>query len=453
MISFFKSFSGFKIKSELKFGIALGILLLCIFVIRYRLLNVPLERDEGEYAYMGQLILQKIPPYDIAYNMKFPGVYYLYAFFMAIFGQTIWGVHFGLLIVNLISIAILYLVVKKMASSFAGFAAATSFAFMSMSDTVLGFAGHATNYVVVFVLLAIFMLLKAIESDKKIYYFLSGIIFGLTTILEQQAIFFCLFGDIYIAIHLLIINKKNIQSSLVKFFIFVLSGILPLIGLIISMKFFGVFDKFWFWTITYASDYINQVSINKAIFTFSENTYNVIGGYVLIWIISLIGLVLLIFDKKFAQKNKLLILLFFVFSFCSILPGFYFRSHYYIMLLPVIAILFGMVIDYYYLLLNKYKIKSLKWIPIFFFIISISIGIFDEKMYLFKKSPKEISEQIYGYNPFVESQEIGKYLANHSKPDDKIAILGSEPQICFYANRKSVTGYIYVYSLMEEPKE
>ncbi|MEI7808576.1 MAG: hypothetical protein WCJ07_08850, partial [Verrucomicrobiota bacterium] len=34
---------------------------------RLRLLNFPLERDEGEYAYAGQLILQGFPPYELAY--------------------------------------------------------------------------------------------------------------------------------------------------------------------------------------------------------------------------------------------------------------------------------------------------------------------------------------------------------------------------------------------------
>jgi len=46
---------------------------------RLRLLNFPLERDEGEYAYAGQLMLQGIPPYQLAYNMKFPGTYAAYA--------------------------------------------------------------------------------------------------------------------------------------------------------------------------------------------------------------------------------------------------------------------------------------------------------------------------------------------------------------------------------------
>ena len=41
--------------------------------VRLRLLDFPLERDEGEYAYAGQLMLQGIPPYKLAYNMKLPG--------------------------------------------------------------------------------------------------------------------------------------------------------------------------------------------------------------------------------------------------------------------------------------------------------------------------------------------------------------------------------------------
>src|SRR5664279_2208942 len=36
--------------------------ILPVAVVRLRLLNLPLERDEGEYAYAGQLMLQGVPP-------------------------------------------------------------------------------------------------------------------------------------------------------------------------------------------------------------------------------------------------------------------------------------------------------------------------------------------------------------------------------------------------------
>src|SRR5580693_55769 len=76
------------------------VVLLFVGFIRVRLLEMPLERDEGEYAYAGQLILQGIPPYELAYNMKLPGTYFAYALGMALFGETTAGVHLTLLVAN-----------------------------------------------------------------------------------------------------------------------------------------------------------------------------------------------------------------------------------------------------------------------------------------------------------------------------------------------------------------
>src|SRR5207245_11435601 len=64
--------------------------------IRLRLLDAPLDRDEGEYAYFGQLLLQGIPPYAQAYNFKMPGIYALYALMLAVLGETSAGLHLGL---------------------------------------------------------------------------------------------------------------------------------------------------------------------------------------------------------------------------------------------------------------------------------------------------------------------------------------------------------------------
>src|SRR2546422_10177748 len=80
---------------------ALGVLALVGLAtsgIRLRLLDIPLDRDEGEYAYFGQLLLQGIPPYAQAYNFKMPGIYAVYALMLAAFGQTPAGIHLGLLV-------------------------------------------------------------------------------------------------------------------------------------------------------------------------------------------------------------------------------------------------------------------------------------------------------------------------------------------------------------------
>jgi hypothetical protein len=63
--------------------------------------------------------------------------------------------------------------------------------------------------------------------------------------------------------------------------------------------------------------------------------------------------------------------------------------------------------------------------------------------------PLEVSKTYYGANPFVESVEIADYIKRNSTTADKIAIMGSEPQIFLYADRRSATGYVYTYSLVE----
>src|ERR1051326_6538016 len=74
---------------QLCWWIILAVVIVVVAFVRIHLLAIPLERDEGEYAYAGQLMLQGIPPYRLAYNMKFPGVYAAYALIMWIFGQPI----------------------------------------------------------------------------------------------------------------------------------------------------------------------------------------------------------------------------------------------------------------------------------------------------------------------------------------------------------------------------
>src|ERR1700688_3924797 len=116
--------------------------------IRWRMLDMPLERDEGEYAYAGQLILQGIPPYQIAYNMKLPGTYVAYAAFLRVFGETATGVHLGLILVNGCATLLMFFLARRFYGDLAGVAAAASYGLLSTSEAVLGLAGHATHFVV-----------------------------------------------------------------------------------------------------------------------------------------------------------------------------------------------------------------------------------------------------------------------------------------------------------------
>ena len=69
--------------------------------------------------------------------------------------------------------------------------------------------------------------------------------------------------------------------------------------------------------------------------------------------------------------------------------------------------------------------------------------------FFFTWNPLEANRRIYMSNPFLECPAIAEYLKAHTEPDDTIAVLGSEPEIFFDAQRHSATGYIYTYGLVE----
>src|ERR1700751_577231 len=143
---------------QLCWWILLAVVVAVVVFIRMHLLAMPLERDEGEYAYAGQLMLQGTPPYQLAYNMKFPGVYAGYALIMWIFGESSVGIHLGLLIVNVATIVIVFLIAKRLIGLPAAIAAAASYTILSASPSVLGLAAHATHFVMLLTLLGALVL-------------------------------------------------------------------------------------------------------------------------------------------------------------------------------------------------------------------------------------------------------------------------------------------------------
>src|SRR5437016_14140955 len=86
------------------------------------------------------------------------------------------------------------------------------------------------------------------------------------------------------------------------------------------------------------------------------------------------------------------------------------------------------------------------------FALCLAWPLWSEADFFFGRPLDEANRMVNGTNPFPESIKIGEYLRAQSSPTDTIAVLGSEPQIYFYAQRHSATGFIYTYGLMEPQK-
>ena len=424
------------------------VLLFCIIAfvlfVRIRLLQTPLERDEGEYAYMGQLLLQGVAPYQEAFNMKLPGTSMIYALFMLLFGQTITAIHLGLLVVNVVSIVLLFLLTKKWLSPGAGIVTSASFAVFTVSHVLLGFAAHATHFVILFTLAGLVMLDSALEHKERHRFTISGILLGCAFLMKQPGIFFIFFG-ISILIFYRLIGKLQ-QRELLRFGSFLLTGLLaPLIIVVVIIFWCGSFDRFWFWVIRYGFEYGTLWNFNEGLVPLNRMLEAFWNFFPFFCILVGIG-VILVLTGKFNKSITGMLLLFIIFSVLALIPGWYFRNHYFILIAPICSILIGA--DYYFLQHRIQQRSIWKYFLPLLPMVVMGENILSREYYYLNASPAYIVETVYN-GIFPESIVIGDFLSSHTSPTDRIAILGSEPQIYFYAKRRSVSGHIYMYGLME----
>ncbi len=430
-----------------------GALLLAIafsVFVRMHLRNMPLERDEGEFAYVGQLMLQGIPPYKIASNMKLPGTYAAYAAIMAVFGETPSGIRIGLTLVNIAATVLVFLLAKYLYGWLAGTVAGMTYSFLSCRPAVLGFYAHATHFVVLAALAGILLLLYAIDTKRTSMYFGSGLCFGLAFLMKQPGILFAAFAVSYWLWQQWKrpFPWRNIALQGGALF----AGMaLPFAVTCLLLFRAGVFPSFWFWTWSYAREY--------GLITTLPDVKNALRAFlpwvirpVVIWEIVAIGLAAPIWSR-FAGAHAGFVTSFFLFSCLAVCPGFYFRPHYYILVLPAAALGAGIAVSAAQEILLQKRIGTfLVWFPVLYFAVAFVISARAEYRRYFRLDPVALVRRVQGGEAFPEAVTIGSYIKAHASEQDTIGLFGSEPEICFYSARHCASSYLYLYPLMEKQK-
>lgn len=424
----------------------LALSMVVLVLIRVRLAPIPLERDDGEYAFAGQLVLQGVPPFAEIYNMKMPGIYWAYAAVMALFGQTPTGIHAGLLMVNLLTVVIAFRLASRVCDSVTASMMAGAYAWLSVGDGVLGAFAHAEHFVVLFVLLGLFLLPERGRKVTAVRLFLAGLGFGVAFTMKQHAAPFVLYGS---ACAMGLVWKQTFLFRSQKYaycVAFACGVVLPFAAICLVMLRAGVFDRFWFWTFTYAWAYVSQVSVSDASVPFVQGLIIAARPALAFWLLAAIGVAAL----RRKSSHELLFGGLLVAGLIAISPGFYFREHYFVLMLPAVAALSVLGVKEAVVLLGRRWSENGRAVAMLsLLLVAIGQTAFAQRQYLFVAPPFEVVRTIFGTQPFAESVEIGRYIREHSSREDRIAVLGSEPQIYFYAQRRSATPFFYMYPLME----
>ncbi len=430
--------------------VILAVAVALVIFVRVRLIQMPLERDEGEYAYAGQLMLAGVAPYRLAYNMKFPGTYAAYALIMAIFGQSIAGIRVGILLVNLGAIGLMFLIGRKLfaRSVAAGAIAAAMFAMLTMQAYGLGMMGHATHFVAVMALGGIYVLMG--DGWRMWRALGAAILMGLAVVMKQPGAVFVLFGAGQVAVWIWKDRKAGVITRASPIWEIVIYGIgaatpvLVMCGLLYRA---GVFPEFWFWTIKYAKAYGSEMSVAEGLAALRYGIERVTGNVELIWTLAGAGAVVMLARKEMRARAAFVLCLLFA-GMIAASAGFYFREHYFILIYPAVSLLAAGGIESFerWMDARHGQVQAMRVAVVAICAIVLLVG---QRRFLLFESADQASRDMYGFNPFVEAPAVGKYIEEHSAPTDRILVLGSEPEVYFYARRKSATGFIYMYPLLE----
>jgi hypothetical protein len=427
--------------------VILALVIAASIFLRCQYLHVPLERDEGEYAYGGQLLLHGVPPFQLVYNMKLPGTQAAYALTMAFFGQTIPGIRIGLLLVNAATTLMVFCLGRRIVGLLGGVAAADVFAILSIGTSFLGPFGHATHFVLLPALGGLILLDRAFASGRGWTFLGAGLCLGLAVMMKQPGAVFSLFAICWWAWARFTRKENRVVERWYEGAALMIGMLLPGILTVAWMAWAGVFDRFWFWIFSYARTYSGQIPFTVGLQILIQQIASHVTQAPIAWALAGLGLIFLATDHSLRSRTPFL-LAFLFFSFLGVCPGFYFRQHYFILMLPAIGLLSGVGVD---VLIRRFFQSAVigKAALLTLLAVVFTQPVYAQRDFLFGQNPLLTARQIYGANPFPESIEVARYINENSTPEDTVAVFGSEPQIFFYSQRRSATGYIYTYSLME----
>jgi 4-amino-4-deoxy-L-arabinose transferase-like glycosyltransferase len=357
---------------------------------------------------------------------------------------------------------LLFFLVRRLFDSYAAVIASATYAIMSTSPSVLGFAAHATHFVILSALAGFILLLRGLESRRPLTLFWSGLSFGTAVLMKQHGVFlgalaFCvlLFQELSGKEIITDSNRpmagvsalsgqqrKGLLPGLLRVATFSVGSILPYALTCFVLWRAGAFANFWRWTILYASGH-------SLVYTFEPlaHYFERIGPDIIFWGFALLGLLLIYKSRTIPRWTKGFVTALFISAFIAVCLGFYFFNHYFVLMLPAVSLLVGAGVTEARRRLRETRVEhAVSFLPTAAFVAACVIVLAKNSWYYFAQSPPAV-RAYRDYVSFVAAPEISGFISKHSLPTSRIAVFGSEPEIYFYAHRHAASGYIYMYDI------
>jgi len=421
-----------------------GVLLLAVLV-RLPGLPLPLERDEGAYAYVAMDWLRGGLPYRDAFDHKPPLIYLMYMPALVWGPPSALGVRIWATLLHLSCIVLVYIIGRRVWRGAGGLLAALLFAAAGSAFELQGMVLNTDQALVLPALAALACALRYNETRRAGVLVAAGALVAAAVLIKPVAL--------VLVLPLLFSGGRGL-GALVRTARFAVLGAASLaLPLLAYFALRGGWSDLVFAVLSYNMLYAGESRARFDLGGLAE----MYAPFVSLTVVAVGGVTLLRSDNAAApavrrhSEGRL------VAAWCGALLLAALGSlrpwvHYYYPVLPLLSLLAAPSVVW---LARSGSPATLRQriaavaAPLLLMAVLL-VPLLDQNLLLVGATPTALAERMYGddgRNYFANAADAAAFVREHTSPDDRIYVFAAEPQVYVLAERRSSSRWIYDYPL------
>lgn len=424
--------------------VALVLIVLATAAVRIPLLDIPFERDEGEYAYISWRLGHDELPYRDWVDQKPPAVFWVYRLALSLPIDPVRSVHLmGLLFSAASAVALFFLARRFLTTPWAA-AAAGLFALLSADPRVQGTAANTELFMLLPLILSLQAFLQALEGGRRrvLWMVLAGMLTGIALAFKQVAAVNWFF---LVTVYPFFSEARERAKGTLWFAAWSALGGAAVWAVVAA--YFAVhhaFGDLLYNVFTHNLEYVNVLPWSERLLLFRGTVAALARSQAIVWAFAAAGLLSLIRS----QESRFLLLLagWLGTGMIGVSASGYFFPHYFQQVLPALALAAAVGARVFFDLPVLRTVPSAARTALLNGVLA-ALPLVTLAPYLFTYTPAEAVRRIYPGNFFAEMPALADRIRKATGPEDRVFIFGAEPEVLFYARRVSATRYIFLFPL------
>jgi len=401
------------------------------FAFRLQFTHMPLDRDEGAYAYIGQQVFSGSIPYKDTFDHKPPFIYYIYKTAFDLYGINVEAIRSFTTGYLIFTIILIYIFARTFSNMWVSLLSVLIYA-VAMTNIHIQAPGSNTEVFTHFpLMLALLLILDRDREYDKVSFFTAGFLVSAAFFIKTMVVFAALVPFLYIVFY----TKENRVSNI----IFYSAGFLSMCALVLA----------WAFKNGTSGQFINDVFVYNFIYAGhmqDPGLFKVMlkgmAAFIKTNALLAAALVYAIYSAIRNREDSLSFILsawpVSLLAAIFILKGVY--PHYYIFVVPYLSVMAAIMTGkLFFALSKKAGAKAGAAAVIVMLAASGFIYLRATDLYLYLKHNKYISDM------WFETHNIGNYINRAKSPGSTLFVWPNEPEIYFNSGISSMTKFIYSY--------